>query len=262
MGSFDDLVTAQELESVMRRIAQEEIGKQRPPARYAVVTAINTADRSAMVRFVGETDSVRVVYTLPAPSVVGQEVRIAGSGSDRYIDAIRGTSDEQQRIADAEAASLDLTSRVSAIEATPAPGAFWFECSHVGGSTWRTDGAPTRDPNFTFGSFVGWSNDSVGVRCQNSGVYELNLDWTFSTSGFTGGEEVYAEIAIKNSLGGAKKYVTGRGVGAVTVSTSCFHQFDVGDYVQVNLWSSKWRDHDTLLSNQYNRLRGKYIRSL
>lgn len=121
MGSFDDLVTAQELESVMRRIAQEEIKKERPAARYAVVTSIDTEDRSAMVRFVGETDPVRVVYTLPAPSVVGQEVRIAGTGSDRYIDAIRGTSDEQQRIVELEAQRTDLQAQLDAYKTLMEP---------------------------------------------------------------------------------------------------------------------------------------------
>lgn len=94
--------TAQEWEQAIRAIARQEIDSARPGTRYAVVKEINREERYCMVIFVGEVDAVRVPYTDTAPAVVGQEVRIAGTNSDRYIESIRGYNDTEYRTASNE----------------------------------------------------------------------------------------------------------------------------------------------------------------
>lgn len=105
MSGFDDAV---KLRAVIQNMIREELSRERPAARYAVVNSIDWTDRSCMVTFIGETDPVRVVFTSVAPSAVGQEVRIAGKANDRYIDAIRGISDGENRTVELEA---EITAR-------------------------------------------------------------------------------------------------------------------------------------------------------
>lgn len=96
------IAEAQEWESAIRAIVKSEIDSQRPSARYAVVKSIDREARSCMVVFIGEQDEVRVAYADVAPAFVGQEVRIGGTQSDRYIEAVRGSSDSEARVLEAE----------------------------------------------------------------------------------------------------------------------------------------------------------------
>lgn len=101
---LSDFRTAQGVVKIIRDVASSEIEKKRPAARYAVVQSINLEDRSIMGVFVGETDAVRIPFLDTIPAFVGQEVRVSGTGSDRVVDGIRGTSDSENRIAELEAA--------------------------------------------------------------------------------------------------------------------------------------------------------------
>lgn len=103
MATFDDFRTAQDIEKAIRRIVTDELSRQRPAARYAVVNSIDLADRSIMGTFVGDTEPVRIPFLDVVPANVGQEVRVTGVGSDRTVDGVRGTSDAEARIAAMEA---------------------------------------------------------------------------------------------------------------------------------------------------------------
>lgn len=104
----NSIFSAQKLESAIRMIVQSELGKSRPVPRYATVTEINREQRYCMVIYIGETEAVRVPYADIAPSVVGQEVRINGTGSDRYIEAIRGYNDTEARTAVNESSLAEM----------------------------------------------------------------------------------------------------------------------------------------------------------
>lgn len=97
--------TAQQIDARIRAIVGEELRKQRPAARYAVVNEILDDERAVMATFIGEDTPVRIPYLDVKPATVGQEVRVTGVGSDRVIDGIRGTSDTEARAADLEAES-------------------------------------------------------------------------------------------------------------------------------------------------------------
>lgn len=103
MTTWDDFDTAQKIEQTIRKIVADEINKQRPASRYAIVDSIDTEDRSVMARFIGETEAVRIPYLDVIPSATGQEIKVSGVGSDRAVEAIRGTSDSEARVAELEA---------------------------------------------------------------------------------------------------------------------------------------------------------------
>jgi hypothetical protein len=250
LGSW---ANANRIKKIVDKAAVDAIEKYRPPLRSARIDSIDLVNKFAMVTFVGEVDSVKVPFNNVIPSYVGQWVRVGGTTNDRRIEEVQGDT--------AQDVSLTaLTERVAALETRPIPGAYWFETTHATG-TWRTTASPTRDPNFTNGTFVGWVNDPIGAICQNPGVYDVYGAWTYNGTNFTGSDDVYFEIMIKNASGGIKKTVTSQGFGAVTLNAETLHQFNAGDYIQVNLWSGKWRDHSTsdFLTGQWNRLGAKYV---
>lgn len=102
MATFDDFGTAQKTREAIARVAREEINRQRPAPRYAVVQSIDLEDRSIMGVFVGESEAVRIPFLDVIPATVGQEVRVTGVGSDRVVDGVRGSSDAEARVAQLE----------------------------------------------------------------------------------------------------------------------------------------------------------------
>lgn len=168
MGTFSDFETAQKMEKSIRKIVTDEISKQRPADRYAIVESIDHADRSVMARFVGETDAVRIPFLDAIPSIQGQEVKVSGKGSDRAITGIRGTSDDQ--------------SRLDAIEAELARRAPCFgEWIRTGVSTAFTSGTTIMAWTGTTFDPIGFAAVTAGnteIIIPTDGYYELTLSAT------------------------------------------------------------------------------------
>lgn len=99
---FGDWSTSTKAHGVFKQIAQGEVERLRPAPRLAEVSSINQDDRSLMVKFVGETNEVKVPYTSVAPANVGQWVRIGGTTHDRYVEDVIGTTDTEARLESAE----------------------------------------------------------------------------------------------------------------------------------------------------------------
>lgn len=102
MAEWGEFKTAQDIEKAIRRIVTDELNKQRPVARYAVVNSIDLVDRSIMGTFIGDDLPVRLPFLDTIPADVGQEVRVTGIGSDRVVDGVRGSSDAEARVASTE----------------------------------------------------------------------------------------------------------------------------------------------------------------
>lgn len=109
-----DFKLAQEIDDYIKLAVKRELDKLRPKPAYATVDQILTDQKACMVRYVGETDAVRVPYNSVAPNEVGQTVRIEGVGSDRYITGIRGTSESEARLRDAEGTIEENTGQIDA----------------------------------------------------------------------------------------------------------------------------------------------------
>lgn len=91
---------ARKVRLAIKRQVKEELAKERPPARYAIVETINAEERWAEVIYVGEDVPVRVPYGALGPTERGQEVRIEGTPSDRYIAGVRGTTRVERDLVD------------------------------------------------------------------------------------------------------------------------------------------------------------------
>lgn len=253
--NFNDLRSAHDVLKVFRKVARDEVQKVRPAPSYATVTDINLEERYCMVLFPGGeagVDDVRVVITHVIPSEIGQRVRIGGTTNDRYIEAIVGSSKNDTDIS-------DLIARVEALEAIPAPGEYFFEVTSN-----RNDGLMTADPTeyqmptVTDAGINGFEVQPNGsVACQQAGRYYLYAAWTFPTTGYTGGNDVWVEIRVYNSNNQIKKYLTGGDIdGLSTAQVSGMAWLDVGDRLQFTAWTGKWRSSANFMGSKYRRMGG------
>ncbi|AKJ71818.1 hypothetical protein TIN4_21 [Tsukamurella phage TIN4] len=99
---FGEWANTVQAHKVLTQIAANEVQRLRPASRLAEVTAIDTIDKSLMVRFVGETNEVRVPYTSTSPANTGQYVRVGGTMHDRHVEDVVGTTATEARLADTE----------------------------------------------------------------------------------------------------------------------------------------------------------------
>ncbi len=106
--------TAQDLDDYVVARVKDLMDRYRPKPVYATVEQIIPEKKQCLVRFVGEDDSVLIPYTSIVPNEVGQTVRIEGTPGDRYITGIRGTSEQEAKLRDAQD---NISSSSSAIEA-------------------------------------------------------------------------------------------------------------------------------------------------
>lgn len=88
---FGDFTAALRFRQAVADIAESVVDRMRPTYRYAAVQAINYTTRKVTVRFPGETSDVVVAAGSIMPSAVGQTVRIAGVGGERYVSDVIGT---------------------------------------------------------------------------------------------------------------------------------------------------------------------------
>ncbi|AER26565.1 hypothetical protein GTE7_gp022 [Gordonia phage GTE7] len=104
--------TTTKIHSVLKTIAQGEIERMRPASRLAEVTQINPSDKSVLVKFVGETNEVKVPYTSTAPANTGQWVRVGGTTHDRHVEDVIGTTDTEARLENNESHINSLMSSI------------------------------------------------------------------------------------------------------------------------------------------------------
>lgn len=101
MADLNNHDSALRVAKAMRSVAQRQIEQERPPSRWAIVTALQPETRSCLVRFLGDgpdATPVRVPYTSVIPSREGQEVKIGGPANDRVIESIRGETEPEKRL--------------------------------------------------------------------------------------------------------------------------------------------------------------------
>ncbi|USH45028.1 hypothetical protein SEA_CAMERICO_31 [Gordonia phage Camerico] len=109
---YDD---ARKVRLAVKKEITQELEKQRPRGRYAIVQSINNTERWAEVIYVGEDVPVKVPFGMIGPNEKGQQVRIEGTPGDRYIAGIRGTTKVER--------DLDATTETANGAATTAEGA-------------------------------------------------------------------------------------------------------------------------------------------
>ncbi|AKJ71711.1 hypothetical protein TIN2_21 [Tsukamurella phage TIN2] len=99
---FGEWANTVQAHKVITQIAANEVNRLRPASRLAEVTSIDTLDKSVMVKFVGESNEVRVPYTSTSPANTGQYVRVGGTMHDRHVEDVVGTTATEARLADTE----------------------------------------------------------------------------------------------------------------------------------------------------------------
>lgn len=82
---FDSYPVAAKMRDLVRRIADREIDRKRPPDRTGILTSYDPVTKRAQVLFPGETSSVSVNVTEVSGLVLEQPVRVSGQIGDRYI---------------------------------------------------------------------------------------------------------------------------------------------------------------------------------
>lgn len=95
---LSDYNTAIAIRDAAAAEARRQIRNLVPQARWATVRSIDTATRSCMVVFNGETDAVRVPYSSVIPTREGQEVKVGGPVNDRMIEAVKGETQPETRL--------------------------------------------------------------------------------------------------------------------------------------------------------------------
>lgn len=90
MAGLQDFAFSLELRDIIRELVEEEIDKQRPRYRYAVVSTIDRPNRKCDVVYTGDVDPVTVSMGSLQPATTGQRVRIEGIGTDKYIADVIG----------------------------------------------------------------------------------------------------------------------------------------------------------------------------
>jgi len=97
MAGMDDLRFSLAMRDIVNSLIQEALDQQRPKPRMATVKAIDRANGKCTITYNGETSQIIVNMGTPSPSAIGQWVRVAGIGTDKYIDGVVGQSWEQMQ---------------------------------------------------------------------------------------------------------------------------------------------------------------------
>lgn len=233
LGAF---ALAQDVIEAIRSVVREELAKQRPRARYATVQTINREDRSCTVNFIGEGDNpVRVPFGSIAPAVVGQEVRIGGTASDRTIEDVRGPSNVEDRTQTLEENIVErqFMHVYARLPVNQPVGTTVVKLPFT-----STPQAPTE---ITTDSTGGW-------RAIVSGYYELDAKVGFL--GDNGTTEAKLWLNIKPNSGAAydvdyDSYYLKNGnegaLGRFTLKVGALWYLNAGDIAQVNAWQEETR---------------------
>lgn len=88
MTGLDDYSTSKKIVDLIRRIAKQEIDKERPAPAYGVVKSVDIPNRRVFVQFPGETSTVGVAMSSPITPLINQVVRVEGITGDRYVTDI------------------------------------------------------------------------------------------------------------------------------------------------------------------------------
>lgn len=88
--NFEDLGFSIKLRDIIQRIVRDQIEVERPKYRYATVQLIDRVNRKCDVILNGDTATVTVNMGSIQPSAVGQVVRVAGIGIDKFVDDVLG----------------------------------------------------------------------------------------------------------------------------------------------------------------------------
>lgn len=87
---FGDFPFTLQLRDIVNRLTREAVDVLRPRYRYGTVESIDRPNRKAEVIYNGDSASVIVNMGSIQPKEVGQQVRIEGIGTDKYIADIMG----------------------------------------------------------------------------------------------------------------------------------------------------------------------------
>lgn len=233
MADLGDFATAQDIHRFIRETVTAELARQRPRSRYAVVTSIDETTRSCMVTFVGEADPVRVPYGSIKPYTIGQEVRIGGTQSDRYIEDIRGTSEAEFRVATQES---QMSMR------TPILGRWGLEIDQPTGATARV---PIAKP--LFDPVGGITCNGLGqITIPKSGYYRINL--RHGLIGNTTVRDSWSYLVCLPVGGGAQfdmaadsfyaRSENGTALGAYSIQINEIVYLNAGDVIYSNVWTN------------------------
>lgn len=91
--SFAEQKAAAKIRDLIAKVSADTVSRLRPNDRFGVVTSINTAARTCMVRFPpADSQPVVVRYGTLQPSSIGQSVRVGVVSSEHWIVDVLGNS--------------------------------------------------------------------------------------------------------------------------------------------------------------------------
>ncbi len=180
--NFRDYSAALAMRDLVERLAKNIVDRERPRYQYAVVSSIDRANRRATVVFTGDTNSVTVAMGSIQPSIEGQIVRVAGIGSDKFIEDVTGeTYVDDPRFISIDATLTNVDTRLNTIEGdgwkevgAPGNAAFASTWSNFGGQ-WAT--AAYRSEN-GYTHLKGLVETSVDLPVGNLGAHANRVIFT------------------------------------------------------------------------------------
>lgn len=90
MAAMDEFQFALKMRDIVKELVNDELQKQRPRYRYAIVDSVNTTTKTAQIIFNGDTTPVTVALGHFLFAKAGDVVRVDGIGSDKFIADIIG----------------------------------------------------------------------------------------------------------------------------------------------------------------------------
>lgn len=237
MNDINKYSSANKVKKSIEKIALSAIERERPAPKTAQVKEINLIDKYAMVVYLGEPEDniVRVPFNNNVPSYIGQWVRIGGTASDRKIEEIMGATLNDTTV-------QEHSERLAAVETIALKA--YFEAQMT--ATMRTTPTVQRAPMGAVspGGISGFQVEgTLGVRCMVAGTYFLYGEWKFTPTGFTGTDDCNLELECRTQVNTVFRRATAQINVTGSVTVSCIQPLQVGDFVCMNVWSGKWRDH-------------------
>lgn len=240
MASFDDYDTAFRVRNLVKQTAKNEIDKQRPAPRYAIVKTIDKEDRSVGVVFVGDDEDniVRVPYNSVAPSAIGQAVKIGGPANDRVVEDTRGPDESEARI---EALETQL--------------AHWSKRAYACAKLTADYTAFSTVTKMPFNSPTGVDPYYMSVEADGSFVCEIPGDYRYQivlqTESYRnrdqsawlavlplGGVQFDVTNSQQGLLGGSGEYVS-----STPYTLNGLQYLGQGDKIYLNIWASSNTDY-------------------
>lgn len=228
---FSDPKIALGARDVFSKIVRSVLDVERPRYRYATVNSIDRVNRKCTVTFVGDSGSVRVSMGSVQPASIGQTVRVAGIGADRFIEDVMGTVYIESRVSALESnisqhtdSIIDHEDRLDAIDAIKNQ-----YCEVVRNTSYTVNNSFTSLDQVNF-----WTVTSDPAAMHNNGIFTIPAAGRYS---IVASANVSAAVATGRRILQVEKYNIGATIPAnhVTGTVWMRTQASSGTYTNINL---------------------------